>query len=75
MTTTDFFPTANADQIPKKGGGMNWFKDNFQDIKVLAGIAALATLIGTGTVTTTEGLPLLTGLIGLSINTSGASQS
>lgn len=50
---------------------MNWFRDNFQDIKVLSGIAALATLIGTGTVTTNEGLPLLTGLIGLSINTSG----
>lgn len=35
----------------------------------LSGIAAVATLIGTGTVSTTEGLPILTGLIGLGINT------
>ena len=75
MTQTDFFPTVDPNK--KKGGTVNWFKDNFQDIKVLAGIAALATLMGTGTVATHEGLPLLTGLIGLSINTgsSGTSSS
>lgn len=34
-----------------------------------AGIAAIATLMGIGTVSVTEGLPILTGLIGLGINT------
>lgn len=34
-----------------------------------AGIAAIASLIGVGVVPVSEGLPILTGLIGLGINT------
>lgn len=48
---------------------MKSFLNNFGDFKVIAAIAALAALIGTGSITSTEGLPLLAGAIGLSINT------
>ena len=38
----------------------------------VAGIAAIAVLMAVGTITATVGLPILTGLVGLGINTSSS---
>lgn len=46
---------------------MNWFSS--APFLHVAGIAAIATLMGVGVISSTEGLPLLTGLIGLGIQT------
>ena len=43
-----------------------------QGVLHLAGIAAIATLIGTGTVSVDIGLPLLTGLVGLGVGNATA---
>ncbi|HLI23586.1 MAG TPA: hypothetical protein VKU91_01420 [Acidimicrobiales bacterium] len=39
----------------------------------VAGLAAIATLMGVGTISVVEGLPLLSGLIGLGITTTSSS--
>ena len=46
---------------------LNWLSST--PVLHVAGIAAIATLMGVGVVSESEGFPILTGLIGLGINT------
>lgn len=48
---------------------------NFSEAMHLAGLAAISTLTAIGTVPITDGLPLITALVGLGITINGSSSS
>lgn len=60
-TTTASKPSATVNAV------LNWFSS--ETFLHAAGIAAVSVLMGVGTVPVSEGFPILTGLVGLAINT------